>query len=129
MGDLPPLPEPLWARVEAFAEAVCDYSTAVRIDVGDRKAGERCLAIEKDLRAAIRAYAEEAVKQEREAKDAEIAAWKADALRYRWLRQQDWFDGPLCVLRDPKRVLTRGVGLGADCPSRDRLDAAIDAEL
>lgn len=62
--------------------------------------------------------------------------WKAmyerdarDAARYRWLRQQDWFDSDLCVLRDPKNVLTKGVGLGADCPSRDRLDAAIDAAL
>jgi hypothetical protein len=50
-----------------------------------------------------------------------------DAARYRWLREQDWFDGALCVLRDPKKVLTSGRGLGADCPSRDRLDAAIDA--
>ena len=52
-----------------------------------------------------------------------------DAKRYRWLREQAWFDGPLCVLRDPKNVLTRGRGLGADCPSRDRLDAAIDAAM
>ena len=52
-----------------------------------------------------------------------------DAERYRWLRMQDWFDGPLCVLRDPKRVLTSGNGLGADCPSRDRLDTAIDAAI
>jgi hypothetical protein len=52
-----------------------------------------------------------------------------DAARYRWLRQQDWFDGELCVLRDPKKVLTRGIGLGADCPSLDRLDAAIDAAM
>lgn len=58
---------------------------------------------------------------------ADRSAEARDAARYRWLREQDWFDGPLCVLRDPKRVLTRGVGLGADCPSRDRLDAAIDA--
>ena len=52
-----------------------------------------------------------------------------DAKRYRWLREQAWFDGPLCVLRDPKNVLTRGRGLGADCPSGDRLDAAIDAAM
>jgi len=52
-----------------------------------------------------------------------------DAARYRWLRVQDWFDGTLCVLRDPKKILTRGIGLGADCPSRDRLDAAIDAAI
>lgn len=52
-----------------------------------------------------------------------------DAARYRWLREQEWFEGPLCVLRDPKRVLTQGIGLGADCPSRDRLDTAIDAAI
>lgn len=52
-----------------------------------------------------------------------------DAARYRWLREQDWFSSPLCVLRDPKKALTSGKGLGADCPSRERLDAAIDAAL
>jgi hypothetical protein len=63
------------------------------------------------------------------------AAWakntelRKDAARYRWLRWKDWFDSPLAVLADPKRVLTQGVGLGADCPSRDRLDAAIDAAM
>jgi len=56
----------------------------------------------------------------------ELDAAKADAERYRWLRDQDWFDGPMCVLCDPKRVLTKGIGIGADCPSRDRLDTAID---
>lgn len=60
---------------------------------------------------------------------AERDAALADANRYRWLRDQDWFDGPLCVLRDPKKTLTSGAGLGADCPSRDRLDSAIDAAL
>lgn len=52
-----------------------------------------------------------------------------DAARYRWLRMRDWFDGPLCVLRNPKKVLTEGRGLGADCPSRERLDEAIDAQI
>jgi hypothetical protein len=52
-----------------------------------------------------------------------------DAERYRWLRECDWFDSELCVLRDPKKALTSGHGLGADCPSRDRLDAVIDAIL
>ena len=52
-----------------------------------------------------------------------------DAARYRWLRMQDWFSGSLCVLRGPKKVLTSGAALGADCPSRERLDAAIDAAM
>ena len=51
----------------------------------------------------------------------------ADAERYRWLREQYWFSGELCVLRNPKQVLTQGIGLGADCPSGSRLDAAIDS--
>lgn len=58
-----------------------------------------------------------------------LAEEARDAARYRWLREQDWFSSPLCVLRDPKRVLTNGNVIGADCPSRDRLDAAIDAIL
>ena len=62
-----------------------------------------------------------------EALRAERDALRADAERYRWLREQEWFDGDLCVLREPKRVLTQGIGLGADCPSHHRLDAAIDA--
>lgn len=60
---------------------------------------------------------------------AECEALRVDADRYQWLRMQDWFDGPLCVLRDPKAALTRGSGLGADCPSRMRLDTAIDAAM
>lgn len=59
----------------------------------------------------------------------EVDALRADAERYRWLRMRDWFNSELCVLRDPKRVLTEGIGLGADCPSLSRLDAAIDAAL
>ena len=64
---------------------------------------------------------------------AEIAELRAalerkndDAERYRWLRKQDWFDSTLCVLRDPKTVLTRGPQLGADCPSGTRLEAMND---
>jgi FtsZ-binding cell division protein ZapB len=54
---------------------------------------------------------------------------RVDAERYRKLRMWDWFDGPLCVLRDPKKVFARGSALGADCPSQSRLDEAIDAAL
>lgn len=61
--------------------------------------------------------------------DAQMERDRKDAMRYRWLRTCDWFGSSLCVLRDPKKVLTTGSGLGADCPSRDRLDQAIDAEL
>ena len=61
-------------------------------------------------------------------KDAAGAVEK-DAKRYRFLREQDWFDSELCVLRNPKMVLTRGIGLGADCPSLERLDVFIDAAI
>jgi hypothetical protein len=60
---------------------------------------------------------------------AEPKGMEQDAARYRWLREQDWFRSPLCVLRDPKKALIEWRGLGADCPSLDRLDAAIDATL
>lgn len=85
------------------------------------------------------AYAEEAVRSMAMADElqpstemvpiGELVALRRCAARYRWLREQDWFEGPLCVLRDPKRVLTQGIGLGADCPSHERLDAAIDDHI
>jgi hypothetical protein len=52
-----------------------------------------------------------------------IASLVEDAERYRWLRQQYWNNAPLCVVAQPKQA----VKLGHDCPSLDRLDAAIDA--
>ena len=56
---------------------------------------------------------------------AQIAALRADAERYRWLRIQDWFDGPMAVVVNPKDAIR----LGHDAPSRDRLDAAIDVHV
>lgn len=52
-------------------------------------------------------------------------AIRLDAARYRWLRQQNWNDGVLGVVVNPKTA----VKLGHDCPSLDRLDDAIDAEM
>ena len=46
-----------------------------------------------------------------------------DAARYRWLRAKHWHDGGLCVVTNAKET----VRLGTDCPSHERLDAAIDA--
>ena len=54
---------------------------------------------------------------------AELEAMRADAERYRWLRQQHWYEAALCVVVNPKNA----VKLGHDCPSLERLDAAIDA--
>ena len=46
-----------------------------------------------------------------------------DAANYRWLREQSWQSPDLCVVARPKQA----VKLGCDCPSHDRLDAAIAA--
>lgn len=48
-----------------------------------------------------------------------------DAERYRWLRARHWDTSPLAVVVDPKN----SVKLGRDCPSKDRLDEAIDREM
>lgn len=53
---------------------------------------------------------------------AKIEAVRRDAERYRWLRMADWWNSPLCVIRDPKQQAKPGT----DCPSRDRLDAVVD---
>jgi hypothetical protein len=55
----------------------------------------------------------------------ELAAAQADAERYRWLREQHWNQGEMCVVTNP-RV---SIKLGYDCPSLNRLDAAIDAAM
>lgn len=62
---------------------------------------------------------------ERDAALAEIEACRKDAERYRWLRMADWWSSPLCVIRSPKKQAKPGT----DCPSRDRLDSAIDAAM
>jgi len=62
---------------------------------------------------------------ERDAAFAELESCRKDAERYRWLRTADWWSSPLCVIRDPKQQAKPGT----DCPSRDRLDSAIDAAM
>jgi len=49
----------------------------------------------------------------------------ADARRYRWLREQQWDTANLFVISGSQSA----VRLGTDCPSYDRLDAAIDAAM
>ena len=56
---------------------------------------------------------------------ADNEALRKDAERYRWLRIADWWRSPMCVIRNPKDQAR----LGSDCPSSDRLDAAIDAAM
>ena len=55
----------------------------------------------------------------------EVEALRVDAEQYRWLRAQHWHDGPMCVVMNPRAC----VKLGSDCPSDERLDAAIDAAI
>lgn len=52
-------------------------------------------------------------------------AMRKDAARYRWLRSQNWNDGLLAVVVNPKAA----VRLGHDCPSLYRLDEAIDEAM
>lgn len=54
---------------------------------------------------------------------AERDALRADAERYRWLRNTHWSTNPLCVVSDPKNA----VKLGHTCPTGEYLDMEIDA--
>lgn len=58
-------------------------------------------------------------------KAAMVDELRKDAERYRWLREQSWDAGELCIVSQPKHA----VKLGHDCPSLFRLDAAIDAAI
>lgn len=55
----------------------------------------------------------------------QIRRMAKDAGRYRWLRMADWWSSSLCVIRSPKKQAKPGT----DCPSRDRLDSAIDEAM
>ena len=55
----------------------------------------------------------------------EVQALMKDAERYRRLRGMTWHSSPLCVVSIPKK----SVRPGFDCPSGDRMDAAIDAAM
>lgn len=48
-----------------------------------------------------------------------------NAARYLWLREQHWSDSKFAVVSNPKTA----VSLGSICPSRERLDEAIDAAI
>jgi|SRR5690625_1288120 len=55
----------------------------------------------------------------------EVQALRKDAERYRRLRGMTWHSSPLCVVSIPKKSVRPGL----DCPSGDRMDAAIDAAM
>lgn len=63
-----------------------------------------------------------AAKAMQQAETERADANERDAGRYRWLRKRHWSDSTLAVVAVPKR----SVKLGEDCPSEERLDAAID---
>lgn len=50
---------------------------------------------------------------------------RRDAERYRWLRERNWNESALFVVSGHHSL----VRLGTDCPSGERLDAAIDAAI
>ena len=65
------------------------------------------------------------VASERDQLKADNEALRKDAGRYRWLRIDDWWRSPMCVISNPKEQAK----LGSDCPSGERLDAQIDAVM
>ena len=106
----------LWALINEYADvkAVYMYSTERHLAKQQR---QNVQSVEAEINALLAPPA------------AVTDADKRDAVRYRFLRAQEWFSSDICVLKEPKRVLTRGIGLGADCPSHNRLDSAIDAAI
>jgi hypothetical protein len=52
-------------------------------------------------------------------------AIEKDAERYRWLRKQQWHNGIIAVVLDPKE----SVKLGRYLPSMELLDSIIDIQL
>lgn len=53
----------------------------------------------------------------------QLESYRADAERYRFLREQRWSESNMCVVLYPKNA----VRLGHECPSGERLDCYIDA--
>ena len=73
----------------------------------------------------VAALLELIVSRDRELEDLReaVAGLRADAENYRWLRAQNWDDGPMCVVMSPATSLT----LGSYCPSMSLLDDEIKA--
>lgn len=75
------------------------------------------------VNAAIRYMMADAMLDERAKHDKE--SLDLDAVRYRWLREQNWNESSLSVVCNP----IEAVKLGHDCPSGQRLDDIIDAAM
>ena len=101
-----------------IALAAAAEITRLRAEVESEKATSKIL---------LDSYADEngRISAERDALKAEVEveALRADAERYRWLREQHWFDSPICVVVNPKMQLL----LGTHCPFGEKLDEKIDA--
>lgn len=93
--------------VDAGADSVCEAITDLQ-----RKCAERHEAISR-------------LEAERNALRAKVERLRKDSTRYRWLREQQWDRSEICAVMHPKLA----VKLGYDCPSLDRLDAAIDGAM
>lgn len=85
-------------------------NTPNALDLHNSSLGQHLLDLQENMRGEIAEL------------QAENERLRLDAERYRWLREQHWNDGQLAVVVNPKE----SVKLGYDCPSRERLDAAID---
>jgi hypothetical protein len=116
-AELPPVPEPKGTRTKL---GVCDGTNGSLI--GGERLGQWMVQGREpsgDFTAEqMRAYGLACALAERERAE-------KDALRYRFLRELHWSDGPMCVAMQPKL----SVKLGHDCPSHERLDDAIDAAI
>ena len=73
----------------------------------------------------IKQSAIDRLRAEVEALTAANAALRADAERYRWLREQHWHSAQLFVVSGGKEA----VKLGVQCPSQRCLDATIDTAI
>lgn len=112
--------------------AAAELAAAHEAELSQLKAERDALRLEAgSLRGSCKALGDENKHLKRETKrqskaiaalTAERDALREDAERYRWLRMADWWDSPLCAVRNPAKQ----VKPGSDCPSRYRLDAAID---
>lgn len=87
------------------------------------KAAKRIAEMEEN--ATTQALALKAAKAMQQAETERADANERDAERYRWLRKRHWSDSTIAVVAVPKR----SVKLGEDCPSEERLDAAIDQAM
>lgn len=119
----------LFLRADPSSEIPPGFSGLVLSSAYDDLA-RRCRELEHSLEVKEEFYQDAlhshiVLASQRDSLRAEVEALRKDAERYRWLREQQWNTSPICAVTRPKDA----VKLGHDCPSLDRLDAAIDAAM